>query len=106
MRRKFSRRECPSEDAPRAFRISKIDFDILEAVLCYRFSCRRLSTQRESRGSEERALKLMEIAGHPLVSGPNKRAGTFRFTISELFTVLVEHEGQAAQVPHPARRGL
>jgi Replication-relaxation len=35
---------------------------------------------------QDRALKLMEIAGHPLVSGPNKRAGLFWFTISPLFT--------------------
>lgn len=43
---------------------------------------------------EARALKLMEIAGHPLVSGPSKRAGMFWFTISELFTAPVEHEGR------------
>lgn len=36
--------------------------------------------------TETRALKLMELAGHPLVSGPNKRAGLFWFTISPLFT--------------------
>lgn len=43
---------------------------------------------------EQRALKLMEIAGNPLVSGPNKRAGLFWFTISELFTAPVEQGGR------------
>ena len=43
---------------------------------------------------ETRALKLMEIAGHPLVSGPNKRVGMFWFTISSLFTAPIEHEGR------------
>ena len=35
---------------------------------------------------EPRARKLMDLAEHPLVSGPNKRAGLFWFTISPLFT--------------------
>lgn len=47
--------------------------------------------------TESRAMKLMEIAGHPLVSGPNKRAGLFWHTISGLFNAVVEHEGR--QIP-------
>lgn len=35
---------------------------------------------------EDRALRLMEVARHPLVSGQGKRAGLFWFTISPLFT--------------------
>ena len=35
---------------------------------------------------EARGRKLMELANHPLVCGPNKRAGLFWFTISPLFT--------------------
>jgi hypothetical protein len=46
---------------------------------------------------EDRALKLMDIARNPLVSGPNKRAGLFWFTISSLFTDPVEHD--AAKIP-------
>lgn len=42
----------------------------------------------------DRAMKLMELAGHPLVSGPGKRAGLFWFTISSLFTEPLEHEGR------------
>ncbi len=35
---------------------------------------------------EQRALRLMEVASHPLVSGQGKRAGLFWFTISPQFT--------------------
>lgn len=35
---------------------------------------------------DKRALKLMDLAGHPLVSGQSKRSGLFWFTISPLFT--------------------
>jgi len=35
---------------------------------------------------EARGKKLMELANHPLVCGPGKRAGLFWFTISPLFT--------------------
>jgi hypothetical protein len=35
---------------------------------------------------EQRAVKLMQLAEHPLVSGPGKRAGLFWFCISPLFT--------------------
>jgi hypothetical protein len=35
---------------------------------------------------EARGKKLMELANHPLVCGPAKRAGLFWFTISPLFT--------------------
>ena len=34
---------------------------------------------------EARGRKLMELVNHPLVCGPNKRAGLFWFTISSLF---------------------
>jgi Replication-relaxation len=35
---------------------------------------------------EDRGNKLMELVGHPLVAGPNRRAGLFWFTISPMFT--------------------
>jgi Replication-relaxation len=35
---------------------------------------------------EDRGNKLMELVNHPLVAGPNRRAGLFWFTISPLFT--------------------
>jgi hypothetical protein len=35
---------------------------------------------------EARGKKFMELAGHPLVAGPGKRAGLFWFSISPLFT--------------------
>jgi hypothetical protein len=35
---------------------------------------------------EARGKKLMDLAGHPLVAGPGKRAGLFWFSISPLFT--------------------
>jgi hypothetical protein len=35
---------------------------------------------------ELRAQQLMELVHHPLICGPNKRAGLFWFTISRLFT--------------------
>jgi hypothetical protein len=35
---------------------------------------------------ESRAVKLMQLAEHPLVSGSGKRAGLFWFCISPLFT--------------------
>ena len=35
---------------------------------------------------EARGKKLMELAGHPQVAGPGKRAGLFWFSISPLFT--------------------
>jgi hypothetical protein len=37
---------------------------------------------------ESRAIKLMQLAEHPLVSGAGKRAGLFWFCISPLFTDL------------------
>jgi hypothetical protein len=36
--------------------------------------------------TETRGKKLMALVNHPLVCGPDKRAGLFWFTISELFT--------------------
>jgi hypothetical protein len=35
---------------------------------------------------ESQAVKLMQLAEHPLVSGAGKRAGLFWFCISPLFT--------------------
>ncbi len=35
---------------------------------------------------EQRAIRLMQLAEHPLVSGAGKRAGLFWFCISPLFT--------------------
>ncbi|HLK63282.1 MAG TPA: replication-relaxation family protein [Bryobacteraceae bacterium] len=40
---------------------------------------------------EARAKRLMELVHHPLVAGPNNRAGLFWLTISPLFTDFPEH---------------
>jgi hypothetical protein len=47
---------------------------------------------------EPRAQKLMELVSHPLVCGPNKRAGLFWFTISRLFTDL-QASGNGTPLP-------
>ena len=43
--------------------------------------------------NEARARKLMELAQHPLLRGPEKRIGLFWFTISSLF---VEPQSETA----------
>jgi hypothetical protein len=47
---------------------------------------------------EDRGNKLMDLVGHPLVAGPNRRAGLFWFTISPLFT---PEEGAAIYLDKP-----
>lgn len=50
---------------------------------------------------ESRGRKLMEIALHPMVSGPNKRAGLFWFTVSALFTAPAESGTTADYLDRP-----
>ena len=54
--------------------------------------------------NEARAKKLMTLVNHPLVCGPDKRAGLFWFTISTLFTGDAPEPSQQAlhlSKPHP-----
>ncbi len=50
---------------------------------------------------ETRGRKLMELANHPLVCGPNKRAGLFWFTISPLFTERKQGNNLATYLARP-----
>jgi hypothetical protein len=50
---------------------------------------------------EQRARKLMELAQHPLVCGPNKRSGLFWFSISPLFTDVPEGGKRALYLGTP-----
>src|SRR5260221_4431883 len=50
---------------------------------------------------EARGRKLMELANHPLVCGPNKRAGLFWFTISPLFTERNQGNNLATYLARP-----
>jgi len=50
---------------------------------------------------EQRAKKLMELVQHPLVCGPNKRAGLFWFSISPLFTDIPEGGKRALYLNTP-----
>jgi hypothetical protein len=51
--------------------------------------------------SEARGKSLMALVNHSLVSGPDKRAGLFWFTISPLFTDLATTSGAAPERPLP-----
>jgi hypothetical protein len=50
---------------------------------------------------ENRGNKLMELVGHPLVAGPQKRAGLFWFSISPLFTDPMEGSPLPCYLDHP-----
>ena len=43
----------------------------------------------------------MELVNHPLVCGPDKRAGLFWFTISPLFTVIQDGSDVATYLKRP-----
>jgi hypothetical protein len=49
--------------------------------------------------SENRGKKLMELVNHPLVCGPNKRAGLFWFSISPVFTEPAANASSARPLP-------
>jgi hypothetical protein len=51
--------------------------------------------------TEARGRKLMALVNHPLVCGPDKRVGLFRFTISQLFTGDDPPIQQALPLPKP-----
>ena len=50
---------------------------------------------------EARGRRLMELVNHPLVCGPDKRAGLFWFTISPLFTVIQDGSDVATYLKRP-----
>jgi hypothetical protein len=72
--------------------------DVLKKLRAYHHIIKEQQKNREAFGihpvravligttSEARARKLMELARHPLVCGPGKRAGLSWLTISPLFT--------------------
>jgi hypothetical protein len=85
--------------------------DMLQKLRAYVHFIKRQQKHKEAFGvhpiravliettDEQRAQRLMELVHHPLVCGPNKRAGLFWFTISPVFT---DRRGAlAAYLVHP-----
>lgn len=80
--------------------------DMMKKLRAYHFLIKRYKQHEEAFGlhpiravlievpDEKRAVKLMELASHPLVCGQSKRSGLFWFVPSFLFTMPAEHKGE------------
>jgi hypothetical protein len=92
--------------------------DMLKKLRAYYHFIKKQQRHREAFGihpiravlvettTEARARRLMELVHHPLLCGKDKRAGLFWFTISSLFTELVQSSAGGHLLHHLASPGM